>query len=127
MFTLFIRNYFCIPIFTPVYLCLHMFTYVYHCLPMFTRVYLCLLMFTTLYSRLSTFTTVCSCLFTDVYILLMVAQRYNPSTGRTVVGAEQKSYRAHANSRWAQAENLRAHPKSHRAISFSNVYHATIT
>ena len=34
---------------------------------------------------------------------------------KTVVGAEQKSHRAHANSRWAQAENRQASPKSHRA------------
>ena len=38
----------------------------------------------------------------------MVAQRCNPSTGpmtKTVVGAEQKSYRARANSRRSQAES----------------------
>ena len=33
----------------------------------------------------------------------------------TVVGAEQKDTRPRANSRRARAENIRAHPKSHRA------------
>ena len=47
------------------------------------------------------------------YSFAMVAQRYNLSTGpmtKTVVGAEQKSYRARANSCRARAENLRARP-----------------
>ena len=67
----------------------------------------------------------------------MVAQRYNSSTEpmpKTVVGAKQKSYRAHANScqafansRQTEAENLRASPKwQNKRVNFPALLTAII-